>query len=153
MALDDANPRIGFSELQVGQRHERIVVDDLSRTQIVQYAGASGDFNPIHHDEQFATKAAGYPSVFAHGMLTMGLTGTLLTDWLGDNVLRSFGVRFRSQVWPGDTLTARATVAAIDERGDAAHVRLELETVNQRGEVVVTGEAIAELPRAVTARG
>jgi acyl dehydratase len=149
MALDDANPRIGFSELQVGQCHERIVVDDLSRTQIVQYAGASGDFNPIHHDEQFATKAAGYPSVFAHGMLTMGLTGTLLTDWLGDNVLRSFGVRFRSQVWPGDTLTARATVAAIDERGDAAHVRLELETVNQRGEAVVVGDAVARLPQAV----
>lgn len=153
MALDDANPRIGFSELHVGQRHERVVVENLSRTQIVQYAGASGDLNPIHHDEQFATKVAGYPSVFAHGMLTMGLTGTLLTDWLGDNVLRSFGVRFRSQVWPGDTLTARATVAAIDERGDAAHVRLELETVNQRGEVVVAGEAIAELPRAAAVRG
>jgi acyl dehydratase len=147
--VQGANPRLGFGDLCVGQKHEQVVVENLSRTQIVQYAGASGDFNPIHHDELFATKAAGYPSVFAHGMLSMGLTGTMLTDWLGDNVLLSFGVRFRAQVWPGDTLTARATVAAIEERGVEAQVKLDLETVNQRGEVVVAGDAVARLPRAV----
>jgi acyl dehydratase len=141
-AIGDASVRA--SQLAVGTTHEAVVVEGLSRTQIVQYAGASGDFNPIHHDEVFATQAAGYPSVFAHGMLTMGLTGCMLTDWLGDGVLRSFGVRFVRQVWPGDTLTARGTVTAVGEDG---RVEIELVTRNQRDEPVVTGQAVAQLPR------
>ena len=149
MGKAGANPKLGFGDLQVGQKHEMVVVEDLSRTQIVMYAGASGDFNPIHHDEIFATRVAGYPSVFAHGMLSMGLTGKMLTDWLGDGVLRSFGVRFRAQVWPGDTLTARATVTAIEPEGGEALVKLDVETVNQKGETVVVGDAAARLPRAV----
>ena len=64
-----------MSPLAVGQTFEMVVVEDLKRTQIVQYAGASGDYNPLHTDEIYTTKIAGYPSVFAHGMLTMGLTG------------------------------------------------------------------------------
>jgi acyl dehydratase len=93
-----------------------VVVDNLTRTQIVQYAGASGDYNPLHTDEVFATQVAGYPSVFAHGMLTMGMTGRMLTDYVGDGRLTEFGGRFTSQVWPGDTLTATATVTAVEER-------------------------------------
>ncbi|HEY8493909.1 MAG TPA: MaoC/PaaZ C-terminal domain-containing protein [Myxococcota bacterium] len=136
------NPKLRASDLQVGASREQVVVENLSRTQIVMYAGASGDLNPIHYDEPFA-QAAGYPSVFAHGMLTMGLTGRLLTDWLGDGVLRSFGVRFVRQVWPGDTLTAKGTVTAIEPDG---RVTIELVTTNQRGEPVVTGDAVAQLP-------
>ena len=142
-----SNPKLSCEDLSVGDEREAVVVENLTRTQIVQYAGASGDFNPIHHDETFATGAAGYPSVFAHGMLTMGLTGKLLTDWLGDGVLRSFGVRFVSQVWPGDTLTARGTVRTIEERGDEGLVAIELVTVNRKGEPVVKGNAIALLAR------
>src|SRR5437773_5074440 len=96
------------SQLEVGSVFEEPVVDDLKRTQIVQYAGASGDYNPLHTDEVFATQAAGYPSVFAHGMLTMGMTGRLVTDTVGDGRLRKYGGRFTSQVFPGDTLTATA---------------------------------------------
>lgn len=135
------------AELAVGDQREAVVVENLGRTQIVQYAGASGDFNPIHHDEIFATQAAGYPSIFAHGMLTMGLTGKLLTDWFGDGVLRSFGVRFVNQVWPGDTLTARGTVTSIEARGDGNLVAIEVVTENQKGEVVVQGSATALLGR------
>ena len=134
-------------DIAVGDQREAVVVENLGRTQIVQYAGASGDFNPIHHDEIFATQAAGYPSTFAHGMLTMGLTGKLLTDWLGDGVLRSFGVRFVSQVWPGDTLTARGTVQSIEERGDGNLVAIDIVTENQKGETVVRGSATALLGR------
>jgi acyl dehydratase len=142
-----SNPKLSCDDLSVGDEREAVVVENLGRTQIVQYAGASGDFNPIHHDETFATGAAGYPSVFAHGMLTMGLTGKLLTDWLGDGVLKSFGVRFVGQVWPGDTLTARGVVKSIQEQGSDGLVEVDLVTANQKGEPVVTGSATALLPR------
>jgi acyl dehydratase len=141
------NPKLDFDDLREGQEHEATLVENLSRTQIVQYAAGSGDFNPIHHDETFATKVAGYPSVFAHGMLTMGLTGRLLTDWLGDGVLRSYGVRFVKQVWPGDTLHAKGVVKRLEAQGREGLVEIELVTTNQKGEPVVTGSATAVLPR------
>ncbi len=136
---------LSASKLQIGDTHEELVVNDLSRTQIVQYAGASGDYNPIHTDEIFATKVAGYPTVFAHGMLTMGLTGTMLTNYVGDGRLTRFGVRFVSQVWPGDTLTARATIEAIRDEDGQKLVDLTLETVNQDGKAVVKGSATASI--------
>ena len=76
------------NEIKVGDTHSAVLVDDLKRTQIVQYAGASEDYNPLHTDEIFTTQVAGYPSVFAHGMLSMGLTGTMLTDYVGDGALK-----------------------------------------------------------------
>jgi acyl dehydratase len=134
------------SELQVGDEHAEVVVDDLTRTQIVQYSGASGDYNPLHSDEIFATQVAGFPSVFAHGMLTMGLTGKMVTNYVGDGRLRSFGGRFRAQVWPGDTLTARAEVVDIRSDDDGAGiVELRLTTTNQDGVEVFTGEATATI--------
>jgi acyl dehydratase len=129
------------SDLKVGDSYSERVADNLSRTQIVQYAGASGDYNPIHTDEVYTTKAAGYPSVFAHGMLTMGLTGKMLTNYVGDGRLTKFGVRFTNQVWPGDTLDAKATVTAIKDR----LVELEVVTTNQDGKEVVRGYAEAHI--------
>src|SRR5690242_20406423 len=131
------------SEVQVGQTFSAVVVEDLKRTQIVQYAGASGDYNPLHTDEIFATKVAGYPSVFAHGMLTMGMTGHLLTDVVGDGRLTRFGGRFTSQVWPGDDLTTTAEVAAIRDADGQPVVDLTVSTTNQDGTVVFAGEASA----------
>ena len=133
------------SQLVVGHVHQETVVEDLRRTQIVMYAGASGDYNPIHTDEVFATKVAGYPSIFAHGMLTMGMTGKMLTNYVGDGRLTKFGLQFRAQVWPGDTLTARALVKAVREEGGRHFVDLELTTVNQDGVEVATGEATARI--------
>jgi len=133
------------SELNIGDSYEEVVVEDLKRTQIVQYAGASGDYNPVHTDEVFATKVAGYPTVFAHGMLTMGLTGTMLTNYVGDGRLTKFGVRFSSQVWPADTLTAKATVQAIRDEGGETLVDLDISTVNQDGREVVKGSATARV--------
>jgi acyl dehydratase len=133
------------SALQVGDEYEMVVVDDLTRTQIVQYAGASGDYNPLHTDEVFATQAAGYPGVFAHGMLTMAMTGHMLTDYVGDGRLTNFGVRFVNQVWPGDTLTAKATVEAVREEGGEHLVDLAVSTTNQDGAEVVSGHATARI--------
>ena len=133
------------SELRVGDRYETVVVDDLTRTQLVQYAGASGDYNPLHTDEVFATKVAGYPTVFAHGMLTMGMTGRMLTDWVGDGRLTRYGVRFVSQVWPGDTLTASATVTEVHAVDGAPVVELTVSTKNQHGDEVLSGYASARV--------
>lgn len=132
-------------QIEVGTCHEAVVVEDLTRTQLVMYAGASGDYNPLHSDELFATKAAGFPGVFAHGMLTMGLTGKALTDWVGDGRLREFGVQFRGQVWPGDTLTSTITVRDLRDVDGEPVADLDVATRNQDGAVVVTGSASARL--------
>ena len=133
------------SELKVGDGYSEVVVEDLRRTQIVQYAGASGDYNPVHTDEVFVTQVAGYPTVFAHGMLSMGLTGKMLTNYVGDGRLTKYGVRFTSQVWPGDTLTAKAEVAALREEGGQHLVDLVLTTTNQDGVMVISGNATARV--------
>jgi acyl dehydratase len=134
-----------MADVKVGDSQSQVVVDDLTRTQIVQYAGASGDYNPLHTDDRFTTEIAGYPSVFAHGMLTMGMTGRVLTDWFGVEGLASYGVRFVKQVWPGDTLTATATVTAIREEDGATLADLTVETKNQDGDVVLSGTATARI--------
>lgn len=129
------------SELNVGDTYSECLVEDLKRTQIVQYAGSSGDYNPLHTDEVFTTKVAGYPSVFAHGMLTMGMTGRMVTNYVGDGRLTKYGVRFTNQVWPGDTLNSTATVESVEDN----IVRLALETKNQDGATVLSGYAEARV--------
>lgn len=136
---------LSASTIQVGDTHEVQLVENLTRTQIVQYAGASGDYNPIHTDEVYTTKVAGYPSVFAHGMLTMGMTGMMLTNYVGDGRLTKFGVRFTKQVWPGDSLKSKATVDAIRQEDGQHFVDLSLSTVNQAGEEVLSGYASARI--------
>lgn len=133
------------SEIKVGDTYEERVAENLSRTQIVQYAGASGDYNPLHSDEIFTTQIAKYPSVFAHGMLSMGATGRMLTNYVGDGRLTKYGVRFTRQVWPGDNLDAKATVAEIREEDGQHYVDLTIETVNQKGETVISGTASARI--------
>ncbi|MBK5224440.1 MAG: MaoC family dehydratase N-terminal domain-containing protein [Acidimicrobiia bacterium] len=136
---------LAANDLTQGQQFSAALVDDLKRTQIVQYAGASGDYNPLHTDEVFATKVAGYPTVFAHGMLTMGMTGRLLTDTFGDGRLTTFGGRFSSQVFPGDDLTATATVDRIRQEGDEWFADVSVSTTNQDGTEVFRGTATARL--------
>ena len=116
----------------------------LSRGDLVNYAGVAGDANPIHWDEAIA-KLAGLPDVIAHGMLTMGLTGKMLTNYVGDARLKKFGVRFTNQVWPGDTLDSTATVTAIRQENGEHLVDLTISTVNQDGQEVVAGHATAKV--------
>jgi acyl dehydratase len=143
--------KLTAANAKVGDSYETVVVDDLTRTQIVMYAGASGDYNPLHTDDLFTKEVAGYPSVFAHGMLSMGLTGRAVTDWVGDGRLTKYGVRFSRQVWPGDTLTTTLRVESIsdsDLAGAAPGEKiadLHVSTKNQNGEEVVVGYAAARL--------
>ena len=117
----------------------------LGRTDLVMYAGASGDFNPMHHDE-VAAKDAGLPSVFGHGMFTMGLLGKAITDYVGVGNLKTYQVRFTKQTWPGEQLTTHVTVAKKYEADGEHLVDLECEVVNQEGEAKVSGRAVAALP-------
>ena len=136
---------LNAEELNVGDSYSEVIVEDLTRTQIVQYAGASGDYNPVHSDEKFVTEGAGYPTVFAHGMLSMGMTGRMVTNYVGDGRLTYYGVRFVNQVWPGDTLTARAEVAEVREENGETLVDLAISTTNQDEKFVLTGNATARL--------
>jgi acyl dehydratase len=136
---------LSAASLKVGDSRTEVVLDNISRTRIVMYAGASGDYNPLHSDEVYTKEVAGYPSVFAHGMLSMGATGRVLTDWVGNGRLTKYGVRFVNQVWPGDTLTATATVEAIREEDGKHLVDFSVTTVNQEGKPVVTGTATARV--------
>lgn len=132
---------LSASNLKAGDTYTECLVEDLYRTQIVMYAGASGDYNPVHTDEKFTREVAGYPSIFAHGMLTMGMTGRMLTNYVGDGRLTKYGVRFTNQVWPGDTLNATATVVDVTD----GIVNLNVETTNQEGDVVLSGYAAARV--------
>ena len=125
------------SELSVGDEHEEVVVENLSRTQLVMYAGTSGDYNPLHTDQVFTKEIAGYPSVFAHGRM--------LTNYVGDGRLTKYGVRFTAQVWPGDTLTAKASVSEIREEDGQHLVDLAITAVNQDGTPVVRWQATARI--------
>jgi peroxisomal enoyl-CoA hydratase 2 len=131
-----------FEDLSVGDEAPPLVVDDISRTHFVRYAGASGDFNPMHHDDTIAT-SVGNPSVFGHGMLTAGLMARVLTDWFGPTALRRFQMRFSKQVWPGETLTCTAKVTDLRQEGEDALVDLDCQVVNQDGQVKLTGSATA----------
>ncbi len=123
------------------------MVENLSRTQIVRATRARPATTiHLHSDEVYTTQVAGYPSVFAHGMLTMGLTSKMLTNYVGAGRLTKFGVRGSPiQVWPGDTLDAIATVEAIRDEDGRKLVDLKLSTVNQDGKEVVSGSATARI--------
>jgi acyl dehydratase len=131
-----------FDDLSIGDEAPPLVVKKLTRTHFVRYAGASGDFNPMHHDDTIAT-SVGYPSVFGHGMLTAGLMARVVKDWFGPEALRRYQVRFSKQVWPGDTLTFTAKVTGKREEGGEKLVDLECKATNQDGVEVLTGAATA----------
>jgi len=117
----------------------------LTRTDLVRYAGASGDFNPMHHDEVKA-QAAGQPSVFGHGMFSMGLLGTAITDYVGVGNLTRYQVRFARQTWPDEELTTKVVVSGKRVEEGRHLVDLDVRLVNQGGEEKVVGEATAALP-------
>jgi acyl dehydratase len=137
--------RVYFDDLEVGDELPALVKGPIAQIQLTRYAGASGDFNPIHQDDEFA-KAAGMGGVFAHGMLSMGFVGQLVTDWAGPGAVRKLGVRFMAIVRLKDIVTCRGRV--LDKSTGAAGnlVEVEVWAENQRGERVATGKATVALP-------
>ena len=139
-----AESKLFFDDVSEGDAAPEFT-HELSRTDLVTYAGASGDFNPMHHDE-VAAQAAGLPSVFGHGMFTMGMLGKALTDYVGVGNLRTYKVRFTKQTWPGEQLTTKVTVAKKYDQDGEHRVDLECAVVNENGEAKVSGVAVAALP-------
>ena len=139
-----AEQKLFFEDVNEGDEGPA-VSHELTRTDLVMYAGASGDFNPMHHDEVKA-KEAGLPSVFGHGMFSMGLLGTAITNWVGIGNLKRYKVRFTRQTWPGETLTSKVVVTGKRKEDGDNLVDLEVTLANQDGEVKVAGEAVAALP-------
>ena len=117
----------------------------ITRTHIVKYAGASGDFNPVHHDEEFA-KSVGLPSVFAMGLMHGGMLSRVLTEWAGDGCVRRYKIRFSSVVWPHDTLTFSGKVVRKYRSGGQDLVDCELQVANQNGERNIACQATVALP-------
>ncbi len=117
------------------------VSHELTRGDLVAYAGASGDMNPMHTNE-VAAKKAGLPSVFGHGMLSMGILGRALTDWAGVGNLKEYRVRFTKQTWPGETLATRVVVTGKSQTEDGKRVSVDVTLTNQDGEVKLGGSAI-----------
>jgi acyl dehydratase len=130
--------KVKYDSIKIGDTLPTITIENVARPDFVRYAGASGDFVPLHYDQTFV-EAAGIPTVFAQGMWTAGCLGRCLTDYAGPGNIRRYRVRFARQVWPGDTLTCRGKVTNKIEHGGEKLVEGEVEVVNQKGETTVKG--------------
>ena len=131
-----ARAKLYFEDVNEGDELRPFTVENLTRGDFVKYAGASGDFTPLHYDQTFV-EAAGIPTVFAMGMLNAGILSRLVTDYAGLENLRKYKVRFATRVWPGDSVTCKGKVTkkAI-ENGEKII----------EGEVAVQGSFRAALP-------
>ena len=135
-----------WEDLQEGTSREPREYGPLTRTDFVRYQGASGDFNPIHHDEEFA-REAGFPTVFSVGMLQAGILAGYCADWLGADNVRRFEVQFREQVWPGDRLVCEASVSRAVEADGERRVDLDLRVTRvESGGLAITGAATFVVP-------
>lgn len=133
-----------LSQLKVGDALPSFTTAPISRFNLALYCGASGDHNPIHVDTDFA-KAAGFPDVFAHGMLSMAYLGRLLTNWVPQQRLREYGVRFVAITQVHDAITCSGTVTELFEVNGERRARVSLQTANQAGQVKLQGDAVIAL--------
>ena len=130
-----------MTELNVGDALPAFTTPPVSRLTLALYCGASGDHNPMHVDTDYA-RAGGAPDVFAHGMLSMGYLGRLLTNWVPQQRIRDYGVRFVAITQVGESITCSGTVTALFEVNGERRARLALQTTNQHGQVKLTGDAV-----------
>ena len=137
--------KVYAEDVNVGQELPALVKGPIQQIQLTRYAGASGDFNPIHQDDEFA-KAAGMGGVFGHGMLTMGFVAQAVTDWAGAGSVRKIGVRFQGLVRLKDVITCTGRVLGKSSKNGTHLVDVEIWAANQKGEKVVTGKATVALP-------
>jgi acyl dehydratase len=135
-----------FDDVTVGMTLPNLTATPVTHNQLVRYAGASGDFNPLHTDISFAN-SAGLDNVIAHGMFVMGLVGRMISDYVGPTALRRFGVKFKGMTRLGDTITCSGTIRAKLEANGETRIRCDVQATDQHGEVKLTGSFEAALPQ------
>ena len=138
--------KLYYEDVQVGDTIPELVKPALSHIQLVRYAGASGDFNPLHTDPKFG-EMVGTGGIIAHGMLIMGFVGQLLSDYVGPAALRKFGVRFRGMTRLDDVITCTGTITEKYEADGEGRIAGKVQATDQNGDVKVSGTFVAALPR------
>jgi acyl dehydratase len=138
--------QIYFEDVSVGDELPAVTNPPVTQNQFVRYSGASGDFNPLHTDPEFA-RQAGLDAVIAHGMLIMGFVGRMVSDYVGPGALRRFGVRFKGMTRPGDVIICSGRVKEKLEVDGEARIRCDVQAADAAGDVKVAGSFEAALPR------
>ena len=140
-----APAKLYYEDVQVGDELPRLVKGPVTHLQLVRYAGASGDFNPLHTDPKVG-EALGIGGIIAHGVLIMGFVGQLLSDYVGPTALRKFGVRFKGMTRIGDEISCTGTITEKYEADGEARIAGKVQAADQNGDVKVTGTFVAALP-------
>ncbi len=135
-----------YDDVQVGDALPKLVKSPVTHLQLVRYAGASGDFNPLHTDAKIG-EMIGTGGIIAHGMLIMGFLGQLLSDYVGPSALRKFGVRFKGMTHLDDVITCTGTITEKYEADGEARIAGKVQAADQNGDVKVVGTFVAALPR------
>jgi acyl dehydratase len=135
-----------FEDVQIGDEIPRLVTAPVTHLQLVKYAGASGDFNPLHTDARIG-EAIGTGGIIAHGMLIMGFVGQMLSNYAGPQALRKFGVRFKGMTHLEDEITCSGTITEKYEVNGEGRIAGKLQAADQNGDVKVMGTFVAALPR------
>jgi acyl dehydratase len=138
--------KIYFEDIIIGTQMPTLVKGPLSKLQQVIYAGASGDFNPLHTDDDFARAVGMKDGVITHGMLVMGFVGQAITGWIPKKNLKRFAVRFAGMSKPGNTITVTGTVTDKRNQGGENLITCEVTAVDETGDVKITGSFDAALP-------
>jgi acyl dehydratase len=134
-----------YEDVQVGDAVPKLITSSVTHQQLVRYAGASGDFNPLHTDPKVG-EMIGTGGIIAHGMLIMGFVGQMLSDYVGPTALRKFGVRFKGMTHLDDIITCTGTITEKYEADGEARIAGKVQAADQNGDVKVTGTFVAALP-------
>lgn len=138
--------KIYFEDVQVGDEIPKLVTAPVTHLQLVRYAGASGDFNPLHTDPKIG-EAIGVGGIIAHGMLIMGFVGQMLSDYVGPQALKKFGVRFKGMTHLNDEITCTGTITEKYEENGEGRIAGKVQAADQNGDIKVAGTFVAALPR------
>lgn len=135
---------LSFEDLQEGDVLPALIKKP-SKKQLVMWAGASGDFNPIHYDKDFAL-GRGLEGVIVHGQLSACFLGQMLTDWAGEKAaVRKFSVSYKGMNYPGQTITCKGVVKRKIEEEGKKLIHVDMCVENEAGDNTLTGSAVMEL--------